>query len=255
MELNHSLLLAILINGIIAGIAYYTKVVQKSGIIGGLIVGTLIYYFLGYQGFVILFTMFILGTLATKVGFKTKQSLGIAESDEGARGLKNVISKCLPSVIFAMIAWIADISGAELSGFFFKSMILGFIASFATGAFDTVSSEIGQVYGKHPFTLIPPKRVKPGTEGAISVVGSLAGLIAAIIVILLGYWLLTSHFSIRMPFRKAFYFPLYAVIIANLVESILGSQLEQKKLLGKFGSNLTNTVIAGFLTVFFLKVL
>ncbi|MFB3895499.1 MAG: TIGR00297 family protein [bacterium] len=253
MELNHSLVFAILINGIIAAIAYYTKTVQKSGIIGGLIVGILTYYFLGYQGYVILFSMFIMGTLATKVGFQSKQALGVAESDEGARGLSNVIAKCLPSVVFALVAWIADISGAEYNGFFFKAMLLGFVASFATGAFDTVSSEIGQVYGKRPFTLIPPKRVKPGTEGAVSLVGTLAGLIAAIIVILLGYWLLLS--KCPMPFRKAFKYPLIAVIIANIIESVLGSQLEQKKLLGKFGTNLTNTVLAGTIAILLLKVL
>jgi uncharacterized protein (TIGR00297 family) len=255
MEFNHSLLLALIINGIIAAIAYFTKAVQKSGIIGGLIVGILIYYFLDYRGFLILFAMFLLGTLATKVGFKTKQALGLAESDEGARGLKNVIAKCLPSVVFALIVWIADKSGADYNTFFFKSMLLGFIAAFATGAFDTVSSEIGQVYGKHPFTLIPPKRVKPGTEGAISLVGTLAGLIAAIIVILLGYWLILSQLSKPMPFWKAFYFPLIAVIIANLVESVLGSQLEQKQLLGKFGTNLINTILAGMLAIFILKIL
>lgn len=253
MELNHSLLYAILVNGIIAAIAYYTKVVQKSGIIGGLIVGILTYYFLGYQGFVLLFTMFVLGSLATKVGFKSKQALGVAESDDGARGLSNVMSKCLPSVVFALVAWIADITGADYNGLFFKSMLLGFVASFATGAFDTVSSEIGQVYGKQPFTLIPPKRVKPGTEGGISLVGTIAGLVAAIIIILLGYWLLLS--KCPMPFRKAFKYPLIAVIIANIIESILGSQFEQKKLLGKFGSNLSNTIIAGMIAIFLLKVL
>jgi uncharacterized protein (TIGR00297 family) len=249
MDFNHSFFMALIVNGVIAVIAYFTKVVQKSGIIGGLLVGIPIYYFLDYRGFVILFAMFLLGSLATKVGFKTKQAAGLAESDDGARGLKNVIAKCLPGVCFAFASYFV----LEYNGFFFKAMILGFVASFATGAFDTVSSEIGQVYGKRPFTIIPPKRVKPGTEGAVSLVGTLAGLIAAIIIILLGYWLILSHCP--MPFRKAFYFPIIAVIIANFVESILGSQFEQKHLLGKFGTNLTNTVLAGMFAIFLLKVL
>jgi uncharacterized protein (TIGR00297 family) len=249
MDINHSFFMALIINGVIAAAAYFTKVVKKSGIIGGLLVGIPIYYFLGYRGFLILFAMFLLGTLATKVGFKTKQGLGLAEPDEGARGFKNVIAKCLPGVCFAF----ASSFVLEYNGFFFKAMIIGFVASFAAGAFDTVSSEIGQVYGKRAFTLIPLKRVKPGTEGAVSLEGTIAGLIAAIIVILLGYWLILSNCP--MPFRKAFYFPIIAVIVSNIIESILGSQLEQKHLLGKFGTNLTNTVLAGFIAIFLLKIL
>lgn len=246
---NHPFFEAILINGVIATAAYFTKVVRKSGIIGGLLVGIPIYYFLGYRGFPILFTMFILGTLATKVGFKTKQDKGLAEEAEGARGIKNVLAKCLPGVCFAFGALFAD----DYNGFFFKAMILGFVTSFATGAFDTVSSEIGQVYGKRAFTLVPFRRVKPGTEGAVSLEGTIAGLFAAIIIILLGYWLILVNCPMR--FKKAFYFPLIAVLISNLVESILGSQLEQKHILGKFGTNLINTILGGILAIFLLKIL
>ncbi|MCX7920233.1 MAG: DUF92 domain-containing protein [bacterium] len=249
MEITHSFIQAILVNGIIAGIAYYTKVVRKSGIIGGLLVGIPIYYFLGYRGFIILFAMFILGTLATKIGFRTKQDLGLAEAEAGARGFTNVIAKCLPGVVFAFLSSFAD----EYSGFFFKAMSLGFITSFATGAFDTVSGEIGQVYGKRAFTLLPPKKAKPGTEGAISFEGTLAGLLAALIVILLGYWLILSQCP--MKFKQAVFIPITAAIIANLIESILGSQFEQKQLLGKFGSNLINITLGGTLAVLLFRIL
>jgi uncharacterized protein (TIGR00297 family) len=240
---------AIFINGIIATAAYFRKLVRKSGIIGGLLVGIPIYYFLGYRGFPVLFAMFLLGTLATKVGFKTKQEKGLAEEEGGARGIKNVIAKCLPGVCFALAASFTDSD----SGFFFEAMILGFITSFATGAFDTVSSELGQVYGKRAFTLIPPRRVKPGTEGAVSLEGTIAGLIAAIVIILLGYWLILAHCP--MQFITAFFIPLVAAFVSNLVESILGSQFEQKQLLGKFGTNLINTIFGGILAIFLFRVL
>ena len=242
---NYPFLEAIFINGIIATAAYFTKMVRKSGIIGGLLVGIPIYYFLGYRGFPILFTMFILGTLATKVGFKSKLEKGLAEEAGGARGFKNAIAKCLPGVCFALGTFFSD----EYSGFFFQAMALGFVTSFATGAFDTVSSELGQVYGKRAFTLIPIRRVKPGTEGAVSLEGTGAGMIAAVIIILLGFALNLVGSG------KAIFIAVSCAFIANLVESILGSQLEQKQLLGKFETNLINTILGGILAVFLLRIL
>ena len=52
----------------------------------------------------------------------------------------------------------------------------------ATAVFDTVSSEIGQVYGRHPFLITTFRRVPPGTDGAVSLEGTLAGLAAAAVL-------------------------------------------------------------------------
>jgi uncharacterized protein (TIGR00297 family) len=242
---SHPLFESLLVNGIIAGIAYYTKTVRRSGVIGGLIVGIPIYFFLGYHGFLILFSMFILGTLATKVGYKTKQEKGIAEEAEGARGFKNAIAKCLPGVFFAAGVWFGDWD----SGTFARLMGLAFVASFATGAFDTVSSELGQVYGKRAFTLIPIRRVNPGTEGAVSLEGTVAGLIAAVLIIFLGYGM---HL---LGDKKAILIAIISAFISNLVESMLGSQFEHRQLLGKFESNLIMTILGGILAIFLFKII
>ena len=53
------------------------------------------------------------------------------------------------------------------------------VAALATAVFDTVSSEIGQVWGNHPFLITTLRSVPPGTEGAVSVEGTLAGMSAA----------------------------------------------------------------------------
>ena len=130
---------ALIVNGIIAVLAYFAKAVSKSGILGGLIVGIPIYTFMGWQGFVILFSMFAFGTLATKWGYQKKKEIGLAEKNEGKRGFSNVLAKCLAGVIFAFITYITrDNPHREISFF----SLLAFVGSFAAGAFDTVSSEI-----------------------------------------------------------------------------------------------------------------
>jgi len=56
---------------------------------------------------------------------------------------------------------------------------VGLVAALATAVFDTVSSEIGQVYGRRPFLVTTLRPVPAGTEGAVSVEGTLAGAAAS----------------------------------------------------------------------------
>ena len=58
----HSIMAALIINISFGLLAYYLKTVNKSGLIGGLVVGTTIYFCLGIGGFLILFTFFALGS-------------------------------------------------------------------------------------------------------------------------------------------------------------------------------------------------
>ena len=53
------------------------------------------------------------------------------------------------------------------------------LAALAEAAADTVSSEIGQVWGGQPRIIISLRLAEPGTDGAISLNGTLAGVVAA----------------------------------------------------------------------------
>lgn len=50
-----------------------------------------------------------------------------------------------------------------------------FVASFGSKLSDTVSSEVGKGYGKTTYLVTTLQRVPPGTEGAVSLEGTLAG--------------------------------------------------------------------------------
>src|ERR1051326_5402891 len=56
------------------------------------------------------------------------------------------------------------------------------VASLATAAADTAGSEIGQLLGRTTFLPLSFRRVERGTEGAISLEGTLAGIVAAVAV-------------------------------------------------------------------------
>lgn len=56
---------------------------------------------------------------------------------------------------------------------------VGFAASFASKLADTTSSEIGKAYGQTTYLITTLQRVPRGTEGAVSLEGTAAGVVAA----------------------------------------------------------------------------
>ena len=56
------------------------------------------------------------------------------------------------------------------------------LAALCEAAADTVSSEIGQVLGSRPRMITTLRLAEPGTDGAISFGGTMAGIVAAGVV-------------------------------------------------------------------------
>src|SRR5207253_3431555 len=55
-------------------------------------------------------------------------------------------------------------------------------AALATATADTTASEVGQWIGRRTFLPLTLRRVPVGTEGAISIEGTLAGIVAGFVV-------------------------------------------------------------------------
>ena len=93
------------------------------------------------------------------------------------------------------------------------------IASLATAAADTTASEIGQLLGRRAFLPLTLKRVTVGTEGAISVEGTLAGAMAGFVVSILSEWAVSRMFGDLAPFS-------WRIVLALTVCAFAGSYLE-----------------------------
>lgn len=222
----HGLAEGLLLSLALGTAAYFLKMVSASGFIGGAVIGTLIYLALGWQGFIILALFFVGGSLVTKFGYAKKNALGIAQEAGGRRGSKHAAAKCSAGLIMACLALFAD------APLVFQA---AFVASFATALFDTVSSEIGQLYGKTPILLTSLKIVPVGTEGAVSVEGTACGILASALMALAGMGVGL------IPF-EAVLVVMGAAFLANILESILGSTLEQAGKIGNEGINFLNTL-------------
>ncbi|MFS8784257.1 DUF92 domain-containing protein, partial [Synechococcus sp. R6-7] len=158
---------------------------------------------------------FLIGTAVTKLGIRRKQAQGIAEKREGARGPENVWGSALTGAVCA------------LGYAFFPHPLwwLGYSASFAAKLADTVSSEVGKAYGRKTFLITTFQSVPAGTEGAVSLEGSLAGVAAAAGMAGLA-WGIGGEWVGESPFWLGICW--LAGILATLAESWMGVVLQPR---------------------------
>lgn len=164
--------LALAVNGACAALAAWKRVLTPAGIAGAFALGMVTWVFGGVRLWLVLLTFLVIGTAVTKVGWRRKAELGIAERDEGRRGLGNVASK--GAVVFVM-ALLMPFAARDLP-------IVMAVAALAAALADTAGSEIGKAFGRTAYTLPRLRRVAPGTDGAVSVAGSLATVLGAVAV-------------------------------------------------------------------------
>ncbi len=162
------------------GLARLVGAVSPSGLWAGLAVGVCISVGLGAPGLVAPCAFVLLGVAATRWRYDDKKARGIAEPTGGARGGGRVMAKGFIGTALALVALSPDAHPLLVR--------LAFSGAFAAAAADTLGTEVGQVLGKTAFTVLPPRRVEPGTEGALSVQGTLAALAAAVVVAVSTAW-------------------------------------------------------------------
>jgi uncharacterized protein (TIGR00297 family) len=176
----------LIVNGALAVVGYFTRSVSFSGAVGGWILGAILILGAGWPLYVALLAFFVIGTAATKLGYSRKAKAGLAQEGGGRRGFNHAFSNVGVAAICAIAASRLargiqhSMTEAELLPIFMG------IAALATAAADTTASEIGQLIGRRAFLPLTLKRVPVGTEGAISVEGTLAGLVAGFLVALAG---------------------------------------------------------------------
>ena len=167
---------AFVVTGAFAGLAYALGMVSWGGALGGFIVGAAIYLSLGPPGFAVLALFVVGGSVLTRIGYRSKERRGIAQSRGGRRGAKNAFANCGVALLCAFLA-------ALLSS---EAFAAAFVASLGAAFADTAESEVGQLADSAPRLITTLRKVPPGTDGAVSSPGTLAGFAAAGLTALLG---------------------------------------------------------------------
>lgn len=205
-----------------------TKKLDWPGALAGGLIGFLLFAGCGYTGIVMLATFFGLGTSATSWKIQSKERSGLAEANKGRRSAGQVIANAGVPAILAGMAGVYPIK-AEL----YATMVA---AAFASATADTLSSELGNVYGRNFYNILNFKKDTRGLNGVVSLEGSLFGIIGA--AIMAGIFIVGSGRNV------AFLWITVAGTIGNIADSFLGATLERKHYLDNNQVNFLNTLIA-----------
>jgi len=212
------------------------KLLTPAGLINAWLLGVIIWATLGWQGYVVIVFYFVVGSGVTRVGLAEKEAEGIAEKRSGARGPENVWGSALTGTICALGTILVDGSAQDL-------LLLGYVASLSTKLADTCASEIGKAYGKSTFLITTLQPVARGTEGAVSLEGTIAGIIASVALAMVGWGIgLISPLGILWAVIAAF--------VATNLESVIGATLQNKfAWLTNEVVNVINTIIGALVAI------
>ena len=230
--------MAVLVNAALAGAAYAAKTVNPSGVVAGFLVGFLIYFFLDWEGYLLLLAFFVIGSGCTKFGYKTKAAHKIAQEGGGRRGARHAFANAGVATACALFAAVTD--HPILFG-------LAFAGAFATAAADTASSEIGQVLGRRTFLLTTFRPVPRGTEGAVSLEGTLAGVVASLVIAAIGAAVGLYPWIGVLPI-------VVAAFVGTTFESLVGAALEKRQLLDNEALNFLNTLVGALVAAAFIGI-
>jgi uncharacterized protein (TIGR00297 family) len=204
-------LVAVVLNTILLGLAWIApkKLLTPAGSFHAWFLAILIWVTLDWQGYVVVMFYFLVGSGVTRIGMAQKEAEGIAEKRSGARGPENVWGSALTGALCALGVGLINsgflVPNSQYFGFAqYKSLVpnlqslllLGYVASFSTKLADTTASEVGKTYGKSTFLITTLKPVPRGTEGAVSLEGTLAGIVASVAIAFVGWCRLVCTGSI-----------------------------------------------------------
>lgn len=204
----------IVANTVLAIVGYLLRTVDLSGMLMGWILGTIVILGGGPPMYIALLAFFIIGTACTKLGYARKSREGLAQERGGRRGADHALANVGVAAICAIACW---------RGLGLVPLFMG-ITALATAAADTAGSEIGQLLGKRAFLPLTFRRVERGTEGALSIVGTVAGVIAALLVAAAGTTMAVHH--LRPGFMGSVVIDKTHVIVVVTLCAVLGSYIE-----------------------------
>jgi uncharacterized protein (TIGR00297 family) len=181
----------------------------------------------------LLLVTFVAAASASRIGLTRKTLLGIAEERGGRRGAGNAVANTGVAAVTSTIALAAADPALAM---------LAFATALAAGGSDTIASEIGKAYGRRTWSITSLTRVPPGTSGAMSLEGTLAGIAGAAALGLVAI-------ALALIPRSALWIVVAASTAGALLESWLGATLEGPGILNNDLLNFVNTAAAALVAV------
>ncbi len=212
-------------------LSFYLKKLDVLGAMSGVVLAFVLWASGGRESLFAMLLFFVAGTTATSWKKHTKSMAGLAQENEGARSISNVLANGGIPLLLALLVLVFP-EGKDA----FQTMIA---SCFAVACSDTLSSELGNVYGKNHFNIINFKRATKGKDGVVSMFGFAVGLVGSFIIALGSY-----------PFNpdiQHFIIIFVCGFFGNITDSFLGATLQDKGYLNNHQVNLLATLSGALL--------
>jgi uncharacterized protein (TIGR00297 family) len=193
---------------------------------------------IAHSGLAPLAALFVFTFAATRLGRRRKEKAALAEKRTG-RNAAQVIANLgaaglLSSILFdAAVDAMVEHQWFDGTSIVFAAPVVStlILAALCEATADTVSSEIGQAFGGRPFLFTTLRRVAPGTDGAVSVLGTVAGIVVAGMVTVVGI----------IGFASG--------VAGLMFDSLLGATVERRGWIGNDLVNFSSTVFAAIVAL------
>ena len=193
--------------------AFLKKKLSSSGLIGALILGTLIY---GFGTFLLWFVMIIFFLTSTLISKKRKR-----RQEHQGRTYIQVFANGGVALIFATLYYLYQL----------EAYLIIALISFAGSNADTWGSEIGARFKGKTFYITTFHAVPSGISGGVSIIGTIASvlgslLIAIVTVAFMNIPMLTP--TLALPTWQVFLLILGMGFLTSILDSYFGALLQAK---------------------------
>ena len=234
MPLQTFVFIIVLLSGVFFSI-WFKKLTVTGSITGG-IIGSLLYLGGNWAGFLLMASFFSLGTAATSWRRNQKERSGIAEGRKGKRTASQVLANGGAGAVLGLLAW-----ALPQHEDVFQLMMA---CAFSSATADTLSSELGNVYGRRFYNVLSFKKDQRGLDGVISLEGTCFGIAGSVVIALV--------YSFGYGWSRNFIWIILAGTVGNAADSFLGALFERRSLLHNDLVNFFNTLVGALVCLFFL---
>lgn len=211
-------------------VTYKFGLLTRSGCVAAFLIG----FSIGALGSVwwlaLLIVFALIGFAATLVGLSKKREKGLQEGEHGERSYKNILGVAIPPFIVAVLNQIYP--GHEWA------FGVAYIATIAVAAADTAASELG-VKDPKVWLITTFRRVEPGTDGGVSVKGTLISAVASLAVSVIGYAFIMRSLDVWVLVPSA------CGLLGCIADSYVGATLETWGWVNKYMNNAMTGLLGG----------
>ena len=239
MDIGDDLIISVTLVTALLVLSRVRDLLDNSGLFAATITGLTVSLLGHWTWLIALFIFLVIGSIATKWKLEEKKLLSLEEANEGLRSWKNVLANGGAVSIMAIYNFISP--GEEWIYF-------AAIASISVALSDTLASEIGSL-DIRTRSITTLQSVPAGTNDGMSPTGTVAALIGAIIISIIGV-----IFSPEDSTINDINLLLMLTLIGWLgcqVDSLLGALLENRGYLGKHSVNFLATFSGSLIAIIF----